>query len=98
MLDVLSKYASARVGEARNTWNWNADPRSWHLRTAPESEVWAPCRKFGVDSSAGEGPLTHSLHTIVIGRAQKLAANFEWNEFTAEQLDDFVDTQLRHGK
>jgi protein SCO1/2 len=41
-----------------------------------------------------EGTLTHSLHTIVIDRQGKLAANFEGNEFTAEQLGDFVESVL----
>jgi protein SCO1/2 len=60
--------------------------------------VQSLCQKFGVDFWQGEGSLTHSLHTIVINREQKLAANFEGNEFTAEQLGDFVETQIRQGK
>jgi protein SCO1/2 len=41
-----------------------------------------------------EGWLTHSLHTIVIDRQGKLAANFEGNEFSAEQLGDFVAMEI----
>jgi protein SCO1/2 len=41
-----------------------------------------------------EGALTHSLHTIIIDRQGKLAANFEGNEFSAEQLGDFVEAVL----
>jgi protein SCO1/2 len=86
--DVLAKYAAT----------WKADSRFWHFLTGSRTEVQALCQKFGVDFWPGEGTLTHSLHTIVIGRERKLAANFEGNEFTAEQLGDFVDTQLHHGK
>jgi protein SCO1 len=83
--EVLAKYGAT----------WKADPRFWHLLTGPEADVRALCHKFGVDFWPGEGILTHSLHTIVIDRQQKLAANFEGNEFTAEQLGDFVDTLVR---
>lgn len=86
--EVLAKYAAT----------WKADSRYWHLLTGPRTEVEALCQKFGVDFWQGEGSLTHSLHTIVISREQKLAANFEGNEFTAEQLGDFVDIQMRQGK
>jgi protein SCO1/2 len=86
--EVLAKYGAT----------WKADPRSWHLLTGPRDEVNAVCHRFGVEFWQGEGSLTHSLHTIVISRQQKLAANFEGNEFTGEQLGDFVDTQLHQGK
>jgi protein SCO1/2 len=86
--EVLAKYAAT----------WKADPRYWHLLTGPRTEVEVLCQKFGVDFWQGEGTLAHSLHTIVITREQKLAANFEGNEFTAEQLGDFVDTQMRQDK
>ena len=52
------------------------------------------CRRFGVNFWPDEGALTHSLHTIIIDRHGKLAANFEGNEFTAEQLGDFVEAVL----
>jgi protein SCO1 len=42
-----------------------------------------------------EGNLTHSLHTVIIDRQGKLAANFEGNQFSAEQLGDFVETALK---
>ena len=45
-----------------------------------------------------EGTLAHSLHTLVIDREGKLAANFEGNQFSAEQLGDFVETTLNHVK
>jgi protein SCO1/2 len=82
---VMAKYAET----------WKADPNSWHFLTGSLSEVKQVCRGFGVNYWPDEGALTHSLHTAVIDRQGKLAANFEGNEFTAEQLGDFVATTLR---
>ena len=79
---------------ARYSATWKADPNSWHFLTGPEPEVRKVCGRFSVGFWAGEGALTHSLHTIVIDRQGKLAANFEGNEYTAEQLGDFVETVL----
>jgi len=39
--------------------------------------------------------MTHSLHTIVVNRQGKLAANLEGNQFTAQQLGDLVETVLK---
>jgi protein SCO1 len=85
--EVLARYGSI----------WKADPNSWHLLTGTSSEVKAVCRRFGLNFWPDEGTLTHSLHTVVIDRRGKLAANFEGNEFTAEQLGDFVETTLTRG-
>lgn len=68
--DVLAKYAAT----------WKADSRSWHFLTGPEADVKKLCLRFGVNFGQDEGALTHSLHTIVIDRQGKLAANFEGNE------------------
>jgi len=38
--------------------------------------------------------LVHSFHTAVIDRQDRLAANIEGNEFTAQQLGDLVKTLL----
>jgi len=40
--------------------------------------------------------MTHSLHTAVIDRAGKLAANIEGNQYTAVQLGDLVEVTLKH--
>jgi protein SCO1/2 len=82
--NVLAKYANT----------WKADPKSWHFLTGPLPDVKAVCRRFGLNFWQEEGSLTHSLHTVVIDRHGKLAANFEGNEFTAEQLGDFVEVLL----
>ncbi len=81
---VLAQYAAT----------WNADPKSWHFLTGSLPEVKAVCRKLGVNFWQDEGLFTHSLHTLVIDRQGKLAADFEGNEFTAEQLGDFVAVLL----
>jgi protein SCO1/2 len=51
---------------------------------------------FGLNFWPDEGALVHSMHTLVIDRQGKLAANFEGNQFSAEQLGDFVETTLNH--
>jgi protein SCO1/2 len=81
---VLAKYANA----------WKADAKSWHFLTGDLTEVKAVCRNFGLNFWQDEGLLTHSLHTVVVDRQGKLAANFEGNEFTAQQLGDFVATVM----
>ena len=54
----------------------------------------AVCRRFGLNFWQEEGFVTHSLHTLVIDRQGKLAADFEGNEFSAEQLGDFVSVLM----
>jgi protein SCO1 len=83
--DVLAKYAAI----------WKADPRSWHFLGGPVNDVRNVCRRFGVNVWPEDGQMTHSLHTVVIDRQGKLAANFEGNEFTAQQLGDFIQTEFR---
>jgi len=80
--DVLAKYGAV----------WRADARAWRLLTGPPEQVQKICRMFGMDFWPEEGLLTHSLHTAVIDRQGKLAANIEGNQFTAEQLGDLVQS------
>jgi len=86
--EVLAEYSA----------KWKADPRNWHFLTGSRDEIAAIGHRFGVDFWLGEGSLAHSLHTLVIDRRQRLVANFEGNEFSADQLRDFVEAQLREGK
>jgi protein SCO1/2 len=81
---VLEQYAAT----------WKADPKSWHFLTGSLPAVKDICRKLGQNFWQDEGLLTHSLRTLVIDRHGKLAANFEGNEFTADQLGDFVAVTL----
>jgi len=77
---VLAKYAAT----------WKADPKSWHFLTGPLPDIKSLCRQFGLNFWQDEGQFTHSLHTIIVDRQGKLAANFEGNEVTAEQIGDFI--------
>ena len=79
-MPVLAKYART----------WKADGRVWHFLTGDLAQVKAVCHTFGLNFWQDEGFLTHSLHTLVIDRHGKLAADFEGNEFTARQLGDYV--------
>lgn len=82
--DVLAKYGKT----------WKADAKSWHFLTGTLPEVQAVCRQFGIPVWQDEGSFTHALHTLVIDRAGKLAADFEGNEFSAQQLGDFVQSVM----
>jgi hypothetical protein len=59
--------------------------------------VKAITRQFGLNYWPEEGYLTHTLHTLVIDRQGRLAADFEGNQFTARQLGDYVEA-LMSGK
>lgn len=81
---VLAKYAST----------FKADPESWHFLTGPLAEVKAVTRQFGLNYWPEEGYLTHTLHTLVIDRQGRLAADFEGNQFTARQLGDYLEVLI----
>ncbi len=74
---------------------WDADPAVWRFLTGPLADVRRVCSLFGVSAFANEGFLDHSLHTVVIGRDGRLAANLEGTQFTPEQLGDLLQAQLR---
>ena len=74
---------------------WNANLKTWHFLTGPLAEVRRVCGLFGVAAWQDEGILTHSLHTVVIDRQGKLAANIEGNTYTVKQLGDLVDEIIR---
>jgi protein SCO1/2 len=73
---------------------WKADPAVWHFLTGPLPDVKQVAGMFGMDFWRREGLLTHSLHTAVIDRTGKLAANLEGNQFTAQQLGDLVQAVM----
>jgi protein SCO1/2 len=79
---VLAKYAST----------WKADPESWHFLTGRLDEVKALTRQFGLNFWRDDVYFTHSMHTLVIDRQGRLAADFEGNQFTARQLGDYLET------
>jgi protein SCO1/2 len=83
--EVLADYART----------WKADP-NWRFLTGEVSAVRRVCKMFGVDSWPNEAELMHSLHTVMIDRQGRLAANLEGNQFTARQLGDLVESALGH--
>jgi protein SCO1 len=81
--EVLANYA--------RTWKAGGD---WHFLTGELPEIRRFSQMFGVDSWPDEAELMHSLHTVIIDREQRLAANLEGNQFTPRQLGDLVETIL----
>ena len=76
---------------------FHADPAVWHFLTGPLPEIKQVTGMFGMNFWRDEGLLTHSLHTVIIGREGNLVANLEGNQFTAQQLGDLVKTEMnRH--
>ena len=82
--ETLSDYARA----------WTKDATGWHFLTGPSADVKSLCREFGVNSWQDEGLLTHSLHTVIIDRRGRIAANLEGNEYTAKQLGDLTEAVM----
>lgn len=82
--EVLARYAGI----------WKASA-GWHFLTGSLADVKRVCGLFGVNAWPDEGFLTHSLHTAIVDRRGNLRANIEGNQFTAEQLGDLVEIQLR---
>ncbi|MGA2696188.1 MAG: SCO family protein [Terriglobales bacterium] len=82
--DVLARYAKT----------WKANPATWHFLTGPVPDVQRVSNMFGMDYFPDEGLMDHSLHTAIINRQGRLAANIEGNQFTADQLGDLVKTLL----
>lgn len=73
---------------------WNADLKYWHFLTGPPADVERVCALFGVAAWQEDGILTHSLHTVVIDRGGRLAANIEGNQYTVKQLGDLVENVI----
>jgi protein SCO1/2 len=82
--DVLAQYAR----------RWDADPANWRFLTGRVRDVQRVCRLFGVDFFPDEGLMNHTLHTAIIDRHGRLAANIEGNQFTADQLGDLTEVAL----
>ena len=85
--DVLAHYAKT----------WKADPATWRFLTGSVPDIQHVSNLFGVDYFPDEGLMNHSLHTAIIDRKGKLAANIEGNQFTADQFGDLVQTVLNRG-
>jgi protein SCO1/2 len=70
--------------------SFGANARSWHFLTGTVPEVHDVAAMFGMDFWNTDGLLTHTLHTVIIDRRGRLAANIDGNQFTARQLGDLV--------
>ena len=75
---------------------WTKDATGWHFLTGPSADVKNLCHEFGVNSWQDEGLLTHSLHTVIVDRQGRIAANLEGNEYTAKQLGDLAEAVMSH--
>jgi protein SCO1/2 len=73
---------------------WKADPDVWHFLTGSVTQVKQVAGMFGMNFWSSEGLLTHTLHTIIIDREGRLAANLGGNEFTSKQLGDVVEALI----
>jgi protein SCO1 len=81
---VLAAYANS----------FKADPNAWHFLSGPLREIQAVSGHFGMNFWRSEGLLTHSLHSVIIDRDGRLAANVDRNQFSARQLGDLVQTVM----
>lgn len=73
---------------------WTKEATVWHFLTGPSADVKKLCREFGVQSWQDEGLLTHGLHTVILDRQGRIAANLEGNEYTAKQLGDLAEAVM----
>jgi protein SCO1/2 len=83
---ALARYASS----------FGADAQDWHFLTGSVPQIHQVAGMFGMNFWNTEGLLTHSLHTIIIDRQGRLAANIDGNQFTAQQLGDLVQAVMNH--
>jgi protein SCO1/2 len=75
---------------ARYAESSGADAKNWHFLTGSVQEIHQVAGMFGMNFWNSEGLLTHTLHTILIDREGRLAANIDGNQFSAQQLGDLV--------
>ena len=73
---------------------WTKDANGWHFLTGSPAQISRICREVGMTSWQDEGLMTHSLHTVIVDRQGRIAANLEGNEYTAQQLTDLIDVFL----
>ena len=84
-------------GPALAAWarSLRADPQSWHFLTGPLPQIKQVAAQFGLNFWTSEGLITHTMHTVVIDRVGRLAANIDGNAFTPLQLGDLVQTVMQ---
>jgi len=62
--------------------------------TGPPAEIKRICLMFGMNFWPEMGMLAHTMHTAVIDRQGRLVTNLEGSEFSAEQLENLLETVM----
>jgi protein SCO1/2 len=75
---------------ARYAASFGANAGSWHFLTGSVGQVHEVAGLFGMNFWTSEGLLTHTLHTVIIDRNGRLAANIDGNQFSSRQLGDLI--------
>jgi protein SCO1/2 len=83
--DVLDRYAS----------QWKPNPDAWHFLTGPAADIQRVLDLFGVSAFPDEGLMDHSLHTVLVDRTGRMAANIEGNQYSTDQLAAVLQGVLR---
>jgi protein SCO1/2 len=78
--EVLADYAR----------QWEPDLDTWHFLTGTTEALEPVHAMFGVVAFPAEGLLDHALHTVLIDRSGRMIANLEGNQFTTDQLGDWI--------
>jgi protein SCO1/2 len=86
--EVLAEYAAA----------FKADVGMWHFLSGPLPEIRRVAATFGLNFWSTEGLITHTMHTVVIDRRGKVAANLEGNQFSPQQLKDLVEDVMKRAE
>ena len=81
------------LAEYSHTWTNAQD--GWYFLTGPTPDVQKVCWEFGMNFWQDEGLMTHSLRTIVVDRRGRVAANLDGNEYSARQLGDLVEAEMK---
>lgn len=73
---------------------WRTGP-GWHFLTGSEDQIKSAAACFGLVYWPEEGVITHTSTIGVIGRDGTLSATVEGLGFTARQLGDLIEQQLK---
>lgn len=82
--EVLAEYAR----------QWQPVSSAWRFLTGAPADVRRALDLFGVSAFANDGLMDHSLHTVIIDRAGRLAVNIEGNHYSSDQLVELVRASL----
>lgn len=82
--EVLARYAA----------QWPPETDGWRFLTGPQADVQRVLDAFGVTAFPDDGLMDHSLHTALVDRGGRLAANIEGNQYSSDQLVDLTRAVL----